>query len=266
MVTAGSHPLKTVRICLLALTLPVGSAPADVPYEIPFLDEDFSSVIEAAAVRGGMPQMMTRALTPALAAMAEQVDQVTDQADRYRREGAFEKAEASLAHFPPEKASDLDDFSRMALAGANLNLGTSYQRIDRYRNAATAFSRAARFDTSDYRSEYSLGTAYRKLEHYDQAIAALNRSIALNPDFASSYFSIGSVYFNQGKADLARTAYSAAAEKDPNHVAAQFMLGSVAWNEQDYEAAASAWRRVLEINPNHSKAKEWLDKAVAMVR
>ena len=253
--------------CILIPSLLPGllfaEAPAD---ESLFEDEDFFEVLENAAVRGTMPTTMTRALTPAMAAMAQQVDQVTDQANRYRREGEFEKAEESLAHFPPANAGELDNFSRLAMAGANLNLGTSYQKVSRYQNAAVAFARAARFDTSDYRSEYSLGTAHRKLGNYEEAIAALGRSITLNSDFASSHFGLGSAYLKQGEPEQAKNAYASAIQKNPNHLASHFMLGTVAWNEQDYEAAAAAWRRVLEINPNHSKAKTWLAKAVANVK
>lgn len=253
--------------CILTVLLLIAPLCADIPDdESLFEDEDFGAVMTA-ATRSVIPEaMMTRALTPALAAMAEQVDQITNMADRYRREGNFERAEESLAHFPPDKAGDLDDFSRLALAGANLNLGTSYQKLKRYGNAASAFTRATRFDSTDYRSAYSLGTAYRKQKEYDQAIEALERSIVLNPDFASSHFGLGSVYFKQDSAKKARVAFTNATEKNPTHLAAHFMLGSVAWNEQDYKAAAAAWRRVLEIRPNHAKARTWLAKAEAQVQ
>ena len=225
-------------------------------------EEDVFEAVEAMP-DAPKPKIMTRALTPALAAMAQQVDQVTTMANRYRREGEFEKAEESLAHFPPDKALELDDYSRLALAGANFNLGMTYLRRKLYAEAVSAFERSSMMDTVDAKTAYCLGTAYRKQKRYPEAIEELSRSIRLNSHLASAYFGLGSAYLRQGKLKAAQAAFEQATDKNPRHVASHFMLGSVAWKQSNWNAAAEAWQKVLDINPKHQKAKTWLGKAKA---
>ncbi len=228
----------------------------------PIEEEDIFKAVEAMP-EAPKPKIMTRALTPALAAIAQQVDQVTTMANRYRREGEFQKAEESLAHFPPNKAIELDDYSRLALAGANFNLGMTYLRRKRYDDDVSAFERSIKMDTVDAKTAYCLGTAYRKQKKYPEAVEELNRAIRLNSHLASAYFGLGSALLRQGKPEEAKSAFTQATEKNPRHVASHFMLGSVAWKQSDWKAAAAAWQKVIDINPKHQKAKTWLGKAKA---
>ena len=249
---------------LFALPARAAEAPdaPDAPDDL-LVEEDAALVVEAMPEEPRAPETMTRALTPALIAMAEQVDQITALADGHRRKGEFAKAEDALAEFPPEKAQDLDGYSRGALAGANFNLGMTYLKRGRYADAAEALERAGRIDTADVKTLYCLGTAYRKQKRYAEAVSALKRAVRLKPDMAPAHFSLGNAYFKQGKATEAESAYREATQKDPKHVPAHFMLGSLAWQQADWAAAADAWAHVLLINPNHAKAKDWLEKAKA---
>ena len=246
---------------LFALPARAAEAP-DAPDDL-LMEEDVALVVAAMPEEPRAPETMTRALTPALIAMAEQVDQITALADGHRRKGEFAKAEDALAEFPPEKAQDLDGYSRGALAGANFNLGMTYLKRGRYAEAAKALERAGRIDTVDVKTLYCLGTAYRKQKRYAEAVSALVRAVQLKPDMAPAHFSLGNAYFKQGKSAEAKSAYREATQKDPKHVPAQFMLGSLAWQQADWTAAADAWAQVLRINPNHTKAKTWLARAKA---
>ena len=198
---------------------------------------------------------------PQLFGMAAEVDRAAESAAEYRKQGEYAKAEAILAEFPAGGSEQLDEYSRLALAGANFNLGMTYLRNRQYEKAVKFFEIADRFDSTSAMGAYFLGTAYRKAKHYDKAVVTLKRAIGLSPDFPSAHFSLGNAYFVLGEYSQAKRAYEKAVALNPLHIPAHYMLGSVAWRQGRIEDAVASWEQVLEIDPDHEKARSRLARA-----
>ncbi len=192
---------------------------------------------------------------------AAEVNRATESAAKYRKQGEYLKAEEILAEFPTGQAEQLDEYSRLSLAGANFNLGMTYLRNRQYARAVKFFEIADRFDSSNSMGAYFLGTAYRKAKHYDKAIVTLKRAIGLSPDFPSAHFSLGNAYFVLGEYSQAKRAYEKVVGLNTLHVPAHYMLGSVAWRQGRIGDAVASWEQVLEIDPGHEKARARLARA-----
>ena len=186
---------------------------------------------------------------------AAEVDRATESAAEYQKRGEYAKAEAILAEFPPDGAEQLDEHSRLALAGANFNLGVTYLQNRQYERAVKFLEIAERFDSS---STKFLGSAYRKARQYDKAIVTLKRAIGLSPNFPSAHFNLGNAYFVLAEYSQAKRAYERAVGLNPLHVASHYMLGSVAWRQGRIEDAVASWEQVLAIDPGHEKSRSRL--------
>lgn len=197
---------------------------------------------------------------PKLDGIAEVIRTTTAKAKAHRRAGAYDEARAVLAEFPPVDLDQMTEYARLALSGANFNLGISYYLAKDYEKAIAYLKIADQFDSTSVRITYSLGTAYRKAEKYHEAITTLKRSIRQDPTFFSSHFSLGNVYYKLREYDLARSAYGQAVELNPVHVPALYMLGMTALRQGRRREAAARWDEVLEIEPGHKKAKSRLDQ------
>lgn len=68
-------------------------------------------------------------------------------------------------------------------------------RYSQYEQAEEAFTKAIKYDKSNYEAYYWRGCARVNMQKYHEAIADFEQATLLKPDYADAYFNIGKTYF-----------------------------------------------------------------------
>jgi tetratricopeptide (TPR) repeat protein len=130
-------------------------------------------------------------------------------------------------------------------------------------SAAYHFKEVTRLDPLRAGAFINLGAVYNRLDLLDDAIPVLRRGIQLDPGRAEGYYNLGLVYRRKGQNDLAIQAYREATRVNPRMADAHFNLGNLFLEKEQHALAVAHYRHVLELRPNWEKAQHGLAQAEA---
>lgn len=85
-------------------------------------------------------------------------------------------------------------------------------RYSKYEEAEEAFTKAIKYDKSNYEAFYYRGCAKVNATKYKDAIVDFEKAIELKPDYANAYFNLGRTYYLLNDEDKACEYYQLAAK------------------------------------------------------
>ena len=85
-------------------------------------------------------------------------------------------------------------------------------RYSKYEEAEEAFTKAIKYDKSNYEAFYYRGCAKVNATKYKDAISDFEKAIELKPDYADAYFNLGRTYYLLNDEDKACEYYQLAAK------------------------------------------------------
>ena len=85
-------------------------------------------------------------------------------------------------------------------------------RYSKYEEAEDAFTKAIKYDKSNYEAYYYRGCAKINATKYKEAIADFEKAVELKPDYADAYFNLGRTYYLLNDEDKACEYYHLAAK------------------------------------------------------
>lgn len=129
--------------------------------------------------------------------------------------------------------------------------------------AAYHFKEVTRLDPNRAGAYINLGAVYNRLEQFDDAIPALRRGIQLDMNRAEGYYNLGLVYRRKGQPDLAIQAYREATRINPRMADAHYNVANIYFERGQYGLAIAHYRQALDIRPKWEKALRGLEQAEA---
>jgi tetratricopeptide (TPR) repeat protein len=130
--------------------------------------------------------------------------------------------------------------------------------------AAYHFKEVTRLDPLRAGAYINLGAVYNRLNQLDEAIPILRRGIQLDMNRAEGYYNLGLVYRRKGQTELAIQAYREATRVNPRFADAHYNLGNLYMEREQYGLAIAHYRQTLELRPNWEKAIRGLEQAEAI--
>src|SRR5207302_8704245 len=130
-------------------------------------------------------------------------------------------------------------------------------------NAAYHFKEVTRLDPLRAGAYINLGAVYNRLDQVDEAIQVLRRGIALDTHRAEGYYNLGLAYRRKKQIDLAIQAYQEATRLNPRMPDAHLNLANAFLDKGMYVQALTHYKKSLEIRPNCEKAEQGLAQAEA---
>lgn len=130
--------------------------------------------------------------------------------------------------------------------------------------AAYHFKEVTRLDPLRAGAYINLGAVYNRLNQLDEAIPILRRGIQLDMNRAEGYYNLGLVYRRKGQTELAIQAYREATRVNPRFADAHYNLGNLYMEREQFGLAIAHYRQTLELRPNWEKALRGLEHAEAV--
>jgi tetratricopeptide (TPR) repeat protein len=127
--------------------------------------------------------------------------------------------------------------------------------------AAYHFLEVTRLDPLRAGAFVNLGAVYNRLEKYDDAIAALRKGIQLDGNRAEGYYNLGVVYRQRNQLDLAIQAYREATRINPRMADAHYNLANIYLEKEQFPLAIAHYRHALDLRPTWDKAQRGLEAA-----
>jgi tetratricopeptide (TPR) repeat protein len=130
-------------------------------------------------------------------------------------------------------------------------------------SAAHHFKEVTRLDPLRAGAYINLGAVYNRLDQLDDAIKALQRGIQLDTHRAEGYYNLGLAYKRKGQPDLAMQAYREAVRVNPKMADAHLNLANIYLDREQWGLAMAHYRQALEVRPRWDKAERGLAQAEA---
>jgi tetratricopeptide (TPR) repeat protein len=130
-------------------------------------------------------------------------------------------------------------------------------------SAAYHFREVTRLDPLRAGAYINLGAVYNRLEQFEEAIPVLRRGIQLDAHRAEGYYNLGLVHRRKGQIDLAIEAYREATRVNPRMADAHYNLANLYLEREHYPLAIAHYQQALELRPNWEKAEHGLAQAEA---
>ena len=130
-------------------------------------------------------------------------------------------------------------------------------------SAAYHFKEVTRLDPLRAGAYINLGAVYNRLDQFDDAIPVLRRGIQLDNHRAEGYYNLGLVHRRKGQIDLAIEAYREATRVNPRMADAHYTLANLYLEREKFALAVAHYRQALELRPNWDKAEHGLTQAEA---
>jgi tetratricopeptide (TPR) repeat protein len=127
--------------------------------------------------------------------------------------------------------------------------------------AAYHFKEVTRLDPLRAGAFVNLGAVYNRMDQFDEAIPVLRRGIQLDMNRAEGYYNLGLVYRRKGQPDLAIQAYREATRVNPRMADAHYNLANLYLEKEQWGLAIAHYRQALELRPNWEKAQRGLQQA-----
>lgn len=146
---------------------------------------------------------------------------------------------------------------------AHYGLATVLFMADDLASAALHFKEVTRLDPMRAGAWINLGAVYNRLNQLDDAIQALRRSIQLDSHRAEGYYNLGLAYRRKNHVELAVQAYREAVRVNPRMADAHLNLANIYFEKKQLSVAANHYKLALEARPNWDKALQGLEETEA---
>lgn len=130
-------------------------------------------------------------------------------------------------------------------------------------SAVHHFREVTRLDPLRAGAYINLGAVYNRLDQLDDAIQALRRGIQIDSHRAEGYYNLGLAYRRKGQPELAIHAYHEATRLNPRMADAHLNLANIYLEKQQYGMALSHYKQALQIRPHWDKAEHGHAQAAA---
>jgi tetratricopeptide (TPR) repeat protein len=130
-------------------------------------------------------------------------------------------------------------------------------------SAAYHFKEVTRLDPLRAGAHINLGAVYNRMDMLDDAIPVLRRGIQLDQKRSEGYYNLGVVYRRKGQPDLAIQAYREAVRINPRMADAHYNLGNLYLEKEQYGMAMAHYKQAVELRPNWEKAQKGLEQCEA---
>jgi tetratricopeptide (TPR) repeat protein len=130
-------------------------------------------------------------------------------------------------------------------------------------SASHHFKEVTRLDPLRAGAYINLGAVYNRLDQLDEAIQALRRGIQLDTHRAEGYYNLGLVYKRKGQPDLAVQAYREATRVNPRMADAHLNLANIYLEKHQFGLAMAHYKNALEVRPHWDKALHGFAQAEA---
>jgi tetratricopeptide (TPR) repeat protein len=180
-----------------------------------------------------------------------------------------QKAQLAVSQGHHEQARQ---FYRQALAvrsdlpNVHYGLATVCYLLNDLPSAAYHFKEVTRLDPVRAGAFINLGAVYNKLDQLDEAVAALRRGIQLDLNRAEGYYNLGLVYRRKGQIDLAIQAYRESTRVNANMPDAHYNLANLYLEKGNHALALMHYQLAVEHRPNWEKALHGLEHVRQMLQ
>jgi tetratricopeptide (TPR) repeat protein len=135
--------------------------------------------------------------------------------------------------------------------------------LNDFPSAAYHFKEVTRLDPLRAGAYINLGAVYNRLDQLDDAIPVLRRGIQLDNRRAEGFYNLGLVHRRKNQIDLAIEAYREATRVNPRMADAHYNLANLYLEKERYSLAIAHYKKTLDLRPNWEKAEEGLAQAEA---
>ena len=132
-------------------------------------------------------------------------------------------------------------------------------------SAAYHFKEVTRLDPLRAGAHINLGAVYNRMDLLDEAIPALRRGIQLDHNRAEGFYNLGVVYRRKGQLDLAVQAYREAVRINPRMSDAHYNIGNIYLEKEQHGLALAHYKQALELRPNWERALRGLEQCEAVL-
>ena len=130
------------------------------------------------------------------------------------------KNQVEAATVAYKKAIDLDGATGSHSEQPYLNLGTLFEKSNRFQDAIPLLTRASEIAPGEFRPHYELAKVYFDSAQWEHARQQAEKAVELNPKDSSSHYLLGRVYQRLGQKELAKEEFRKTSElirsKDAN--------------------------------------------------
>jgi tetratricopeptide (TPR) repeat protein len=184
-------------------------------------------------------------------------------------ESLCQKAQRAIADGNNEQARQLYLQAlgmRSDVPNVHYGLATVCFLLNDLTSAAYHFKEVTRLDPLRAGAYINLGAVYNRLDQLDDAITVLRRGIQLDQRKAEGYYNLGLAYRKQGQIDLAIQAYREATRINPRMADAHYNLANLHLEKGQYNLSVAHYNQALELRPAWEKAERGLEQAEAGMR
>jgi tetratricopeptide (TPR) repeat protein len=150
---------------------------------------------------------------------------------------------------------------RADVPDVHYGLATVHFLLNDLAKAAYHFKEVTRLDPLRAGAFINLGAVYNRLDLLDEAIPVLRRGIQLDMNRSEGYYNLGLVYRRKGQIELAIQAYREATRINPRMADAHYNLANLYMEKEQWGLAIAHYRQALELRPNWEKAERGLEQA-----
>lgn len=179
------------------------------------------------------------------------------------------KAKQALAGGDSEKARQLylEALSvRAESPDVHYGLATIYFLNSDLAQSAYHFKEVTRLDPLRAGAYINLGAVYNRMDRLDEAIPLLRRGIQLDMNRAEGYYNIGLVYKRKGEPELAIQAYREATRINPRMADAHYNLANLYLEREEMNLALVHYKAAVELRPNWEKARRGMEQTDAALK
>jgi tetratricopeptide (TPR) repeat protein len=148
---------------------------------------------------------------------------------------------------------------------AHYGLATVCFLLNDLPSAAYHFKEVTRLDPLRAGAHINLGAVYNRMDLLDEAIPVLRRGIQLDHNRAEGFYNLGVVYRRKGQPDMAVQAYREAVRINPRMADAHYNIGNIYLEKEQHGLALAHYKQALELRPNWEKALHGLEQCEAVL-
>jgi tetratricopeptide (TPR) repeat protein len=188
------------------------------------------------------------------------IDTVIARCLAKRREDRYACVDDLLADLTRVYAEHFQEAPRILKASGGFTAidynyrGVTYDKLDRYTEAVSDYSRAIELDPSFVLAYNNRGATYERLRKYDDAIMDYTSAIQLTPSLSQAYYNRGNVFSKRKKSEEAIDDFTRSLQLDPELMRAYINRGSEYYAIGRYEEALADFTEAINLQPNYAKA------------